>query len=255
MEVPAPPAPTTVIVQNMPTPAGPKHLLFGRGQSFGGLVGLALYITSIFAWFYAWMVFTAFMIELIHTKNLKETFKKGLSMLFYPFVAIPMEIFYVLPYKYIYCPWSRYWNSHSVYGILADIVNGVIDVLSGVTEDVLDNVGLGGVVEAAEKTSAGVEKVYDTIINGLKDGANEIKNWITGTPNPPPQDPIQKAHEEEVAKQAALDLAVGKYCTTSTMPVSKGCVGRKGMSTSMFSPAHYFCDINRRQKDCTFNCQ
>jgi len=250
MESIAYPQQPPVQVIYMPSPeTAANHLIFGRGKSFGGLVGITLYVTSIAVWAYAWVLFTATVIELAHTKSIKETLKKFISLAVYPFVMIPMEIFYVLPYKYIYCPWSRYWNSHHFFGLIKDAVGGVVNIGEDVARGILDAFGLGFVADGVSWTVHEVESVVSWSV----DEVEKAWNWMFGN-DPPPEDPVQKAHDEEVAKQAALDLAVGKYCTTSTMPVSKGCMGRKELSSSMFSAAHYFCDINQRTRNCSTNC-
>lgn len=109
-----------------------QHLIAGRGASFGGLVGLTLSVASYALWAYLWAVLAATGIFFIRSGfDVIETVEHTIPLIFHPFIAVPMEVLVVLPYKWIYCPLSRWWAGFSW---TIDTWLGDVHVFKGVSE-------------------------------------------------------------------------------------------------------------------------
>lgn len=86
------------------------HLIAGRGKSFGGVVGLGLWAFSWGLWAYSWAVSAATVIYFVRSGyDLVETTENFVRLMVYPFIGVPMELFVVLPYRYVLCPLSLWW--------------------------------------------------------------------------------------------------------------------------------------------------
>lgn len=237
------------------------HLVAGRGKSFGGVVGFGLWMFSWGLWAYLWAVVAATAITFVRSGyDVVDTMEQSIRLTIYPFISVPMHLFVVWPYEYIWCPLHYHWKTLHIKWIkegahtldqksLKD-QKSMYD--SWAKSHVQQNAKYTKELEAAWKAETG--STWYPLYGGV---------WVLS-------DPQQvKEHDEEVAfaYQFGYDIAAPvydakhgykppKYCklpdyqTGETEPIRKGC---EDPSFSIFSWSHWFCN-EPKSKNCTVKC-
>lgn len=254
-----------------------QHLIAGRGASFGGLVGLTLSVASYALWAYLWAVLAATGIFFIRSGfDVIETAEHTIPLIFHPFIAVPMEVLVVLPYKWIYCPLNRWWKGFSW---TIDTWLGDIHVFKGVSEwsgltesEKQSQLQLMGQHNQAKvnKIVADAETVWEHDSN-LSNGQQwqnplNVKQYTTTSQGVKytwalPADSPERAYLNKVFEdyaQPIYDESHGyhppTYCTLPGEPFSAGCDPFKhGLPTTIFSWAYWFCRAPSL-KHCTVPC-
>lgn len=195
----------------------PNHLIFGRGTQIGGLSGTVIWFTSVAVWAYLWATFTATMIYFVESGfDIMLTLKKAVFLLFYPLVSIPMHLFIVWPYKYIYCPLHYWWRHNKV----------------------------GETVESAEIAAEETWNIvsWNAFIT-LYNLGKATWDIMTGTE--------QEKLEYEVQEREKTP----KYCRDRETGVASGCMpGERKANPSFFSWQYWFCRDITPTGSLTYNC-
>jgi len=198
------PAPNVYITNVIePATTKPAHFVFGRGLQLGGLPGLVIYLASVALWAYMWATFTASVIYFVRSGfDIMSTLKEIIWLAVYPFISVPMYLFVVLPYRFIYCPLHKWM------------------VTSKIGKD----------VQAAEIAA---EEVYGII------SFSPLKTiWNTGVAA---WDLLTGKKQEELEAKVQQKQKPPKYCPGVT-GVSDGCSsGRRSVNPSIFSLEYWFC--------------
>lgn len=200
-----------------PQPPRPNHLIFGRGTQIGGLAGTVIWFTSVAVWAYMWMVFTASSIYFVETGfDIMMTLKKVIFLAFYPLVSIPMYLFVVLPYRFIYCPLHHWWRNNKV----------------------------GQTVEAAEIAAEETWNIFSfSPIVMAYNTAKAAWDLMTGVE----QEKLEYKVEEREKPP--------KYCVDPQTHVATGCMpGQRVANPSFFSWQYWFCRDVKSTESLTYNC-
>ncbi len=196
------PPPNVYITNVTAAPTTPSHLVFGRGLNIGGLPGLIIWFASVALWAYMWAVFTASVIYFVRSGfNIASTIKEVLWLAVYPIISIPMYLFVVLPYRFIYCP-IHHWM-----------------VTSKIGKDVQ-------AVEIAAEETFGI--ISFSPVKTVWNAGVAAWDLLTG-----------KKQEELEAKVQAKQKPP-KYCP-GVSGVSEGCGPRRTPNPSIFSLEYWFC--------------
>lgn len=252
MATPAPPT--------LPDPPSTHHLIAGRGKSFGGIVGLGLWAFSWGLWAYLWGVVAAVGVTFVRSNyDIEETLETSLRLIIYPFVSVPMHLFIVWPYEWLYCPLHYWWAKVSI-----PLVKSGASTLDQKTRQqqykMFQNWSAKNASESA-KLQKDMQELWKK-----ETGSTWFPYWAPGTVDET-SDPNYIA-EANFAAQYGYDIAAPiydakhgykepTYCdvpddmvTGKTDPYRKGC---DNLFPSMFSLEYWFCR-DPKFTQCTVKC-
>ena len=235
-------------------------IIFGKGilQIFSMVLGW-------FLWAYLWCVFAATGIYWVRSDfDIVDTLENVVWLVLYPLVEIIMDIFVVLPYKYIICPLDRWWAYVHIpylktgaknWNQLSDVEkqNKVMWWI-GTQYPTLPQPEQTELYKIFKDSIPVYEAENDTIWQPLGDDPSGNPSFYVETP--------QMQDEYAYFKKIAYDIAEPmfeekhgykppKYCKQPDEPIARGCVKPP---TTMFSWDWWFCRQAVLKENCTTKC-